>query len=702
MCANNMSAEAITLNIPPETLFKDAKASRFQFRRTCLNRAFWISGMLFVLPVCALIYFVSTDLNARIEGTEKERIGIEYLVPLLDLERSLQAYRAWTSVPGRGATRGPDPGFTIPIDEALQAVSAADKRLGGMLGVDQLWRQTEADWRRIMSGLVGMDSAERQVATGALLKRIAVLTRDVADRSHLTIDPDPDIYYLQEILTRNIPAAVRGITEARSSGLMSMLAEQLQESSERATAVDASFRPTVRSTAKAAHASLIDLATLAPTDPPVAGSAAVLPADAVALNGAGVDSGARSEAIVGALDSLLALARASAAALNESLAARMTDLRATLWARLALAAGFCFLAILALGALCRAQRLAAAERDGEAQRVVFENKRSQQAILLLMNELGEVASGNLAARATVSAEITGAIADSINVTIEALRDLVQGIDKASAQVKASTERGRAIANVLAVSTTDQSEQIKQTAASVQTMAQSITEVSENASRCADVAMLSLNAANGGAEAVRSTIANMDEIRAQIGETAKRIKRLGESSQEIGDIVSLIDNITEQTNVLALNAAIQAAAAGEAGRGFTIVAEEVQRLAERSTKATKEIAARVKSIQADTTDAVVAMEQSTNRVVEGTKLSVAVNQALLDIQNVTPRLANLVQSISVATQKQTEIAEQVSFGMTQILEVTDKTTAGAAQIVTSVIKLGETARTLRGSVARFRL
>jgi len=380
----------------------------------------------------------------------------------------------------------------------------------------------------------------------------------------------------------------------------------------------------------------------------------------------------------------------------------MIDLRATLWMRLALAAGFCFLAILALGAQSRAQRRAAAERDREAKRVVFENQRSQQAILLLMNELGEVANGNLTARATVSAEITGAIADSINVTIEALRDLVQGIDKASAQVKASTERGRAIANVLAVSTTDQSEQIKQTAASVQTMAQSITEVSENASRCADVAMLSLNAAKGGAEAVRSTIANMDEIRAQIQETAKRIKRLGESSQEIGDIVSLIDNITEQTNVLALNAAIQAAAAGEAGRGFTIVAEEVQRLAERSTKATQEIAARVKRIQVDATDAVVAMEQSTHQVVEGTKLSVAVNQALLDIQNVTPRLANLVQSISVATQEQTEIAEQVSFGMTQILGVTDKTTAGAAQIVTSVIKLGETARTLRGSVARFRL
>ena len=697
-----MSAEAITLSLPPETECEDAKASHFQFRRSHLNRAYWISGTLLVLPVCALMYLVSTDLNARIDLAGKERMGIEYLVPLLDLERSLQAYRAWMAVPGRGGTRGSDSEFTKPIDEARQAASAADKRLGAMLGVGQLWRQTEADWRRIMSGPVGMDSAERQVATGALLKLIAALIRDVADRSHLTIDPDPDTYYLREILTRNIPTAVCGITDAWNSGVISMLAEQLQDSVKRATGVDGSFRPTVRSTAEAAHVSLIDLAAFAPMDPPVSGSAAVLPGDAVAVNGVGVDSGARSDAIVGALDSLLALARASAAALNESLVARMTDLRATLWTRLALAAGFCFLALLALGALSRAQRRAAAERDREAQRVVFENKRSQQAILLLMNELGEVASGNLAARATVSAEITGAIADSINVTIEALRDLVQGIDKASAQVKVSTERGRAIANVLAVSTTDQSEQIKQTAASVQTMAQSITEVSENASRCADVAMLSLNAANGGAEAVRSTIANMDEIRAQIQETAKRIKRLGESSQEIGDIVSLIENITEQTNVLALNAAIQAAAAGEAGRGFTIVAEEVQRLAERSTKATKEIAARVKSIQADTTDAVVAMEQSTSQVVEGTKLSVAVNQALLDIQNVTPRLANLVQSISVATQKQTEIAEQVSFGMTQILEVTDKTTAGAAQIVTSVIKLGDTARNLRGSVARFRL
>ncbi len=697
-----MSADAITLSLPPETKCEDSKASRLPFRRTRLYRPYWITGMLFVLPVCAMIYLVSTDLNARIDLAAKERMGIDYLVPLLELERSLQAYRAWMAVPGRGGTRGSDRELTKPIDEARQAASAADKRLGAILGVGRLWRQSEADLRRTMSGLVGMDTAERQVATGTLLKRIAALIRDVADRSHLTIDPDPDTYYLQEILTRNIPAVVCGITEAWNSGVIAMLAEQLQDSVKRSTGVDGLFRPTVRSTAKAAHVSLIELATFAPMDPPISASAAVLPGDAVAVNETGVNSGSRSDAIVGALDSLLALARASAAALNESLVARMTDLRATLWTHLALAAGFCFVAIVALGALSRGRRRAMAERDREAQRAAFENKRSQQAILLLMNELGEVASGNLAARATVSAEITGAIADSINVTIEALRDLVQSIDKASAQVKASTERGRAIANVLAVSTTDQSEQIKQTAASVQTMAQSITEVSENASRCADVAMLSLDAANGGAEAVRSTIANMDEIRAHIQETAKRIKRLGESSQEIGDIVSLIDNITEQTNVLALNAAIQAAAAGEAGRGFTIVAEEVQRLAERSTKATKEIAARVKSIQADTTDAVVAMEQSTHQVVEGTKLSVAANQALLDIQNVTPRLANLVQSISVATQKQTEIAEQVSLGMTQILEVTDKTTAGAAQIVTSVIKLGETARTLRGSVARFRL
>jgi twitching motility protein PilJ len=211
--------------------------------------------------------------------------------------------------------------------------------------------------------------------------------------------------------------------------------------------------------------------------------------------------------------------------------------------------------------------------------------------------------------------------------------VVTGIDTAAKQVTGATDEARVVASGLASSARAQSTRIKDVATAVQLMTRSITELSETATRSADVAKHALDAAETGAQAVHSSITNMESIRAQIQETSKRIKRLGESSQEIGEIVDLISDITEQTNVLALNAAIQAAAAGEAGRGFTLVAEEVQRLAERSATATNEIAALVKTIQSDTQDATAAMEQSTQRVVEGTSLSDSAGSALIDIERV---------------------------------------------------------------------
>ena len=175
--------------------------------------------------------------------------------------------------------------------------------------------------------------------------------------------------------------------------------------------------------------------------------------------------------------------------------------------------------------------------------------------------------------------------------------------------------------------------------------------------------------------MQDSIKGMNEIRGQIQETSKRIKRLGESSQEIGEIVELISDITEQTNVLALNAAIQAASAGEAGRGFTVVAEEVQRLAERSAEATKQIAAIVKTIQTDTQDAVSAMEQSTMGVVEGAKLSDAAGQALSEIGQVSRNLAGLIEGISSSTQEQADSATRVAQLMQEILRITEQTTVG---------------------------
>jgi twitching motility protein PilJ len=331
-----------------------------------------------------------------------------------------------------------------------------------------------------------------------------------------------------------------------------------------------------------------------------------------------------------------------------------------------------------------------------------ENKRNQEAILRLLNEMGNLADGDLTVQASVTEDVTGAIADSINFTIEELRTLVKGINSATDQVAKATQDTQAISNRLYEASQRQNREIQQASASVLQMAQSINEVSQSAGQSARVAQQSLAAAEKGAQSVQNQIAGMHEIRAQIQDTSKRIKRLGESSLEIGDIVELIADITEQTNILALNAAIQAASAGEAGRGFTVVAEEVQRLAERSAEATKQIDAIVKTIQADTQDAVAAMEKSTVGVVEGTKLSDTAGGALDEIRRVSRELAELIGAISTQTQKQSASVSDVTRGMQGILQITEETTEGTKQTNVSIGQLTKLAAELRSSVAGFKV
>ena len=330
------------------------------------------------------------------------------------------------------------------------------------------------------------------------------------------------------------------------------------------------------------------------------------------------------------------------------------------------------------------------------------NRKDQDAILRLMNELGDLADGDLTITATVSEDITGAIADSINYTVEELRVLVGRINDAANQVTSATESAQQTSYKLLEAAKRQSQTIRETGSSVLSMARSMIEVSKEADQSAEVARSSLQAAEKGTTAVHDSIGSMNEIRGQIQETSKRIKRLGESSQEIGEIVELISDITEQTNVLALNAAIQAASAGEAGRGFTVVAEEVQRLAERSAEATKQISAIVKTIQTDTQGAVSAMEESTRGVVEGAKLSDAAGQALTEIGDVSQSLAELIQNISTATRKQAEAATSVAGRMQDILQVTEQTTSGTQKTALAVGELSTLAMELKGSVAGFKV
>jgi twitching motility protein PilJ len=330
------------------------------------------------------------------------------------------------------------------------------------------------------------------------------------------------------------------------------------------------------------------------------------------------------------------------------------------------------------------------------------NEKNQTAILRLMNELQVVADGDLTVQATVSEDMTGAIADSVNYTVEELRTLVGRINVTAEGVSVATGRARETTTMLLKLSEQQSSEIQVTGDRVLSMADNITEVSNRADSSSNVAQRALSASLTGQKAVQASLQGMNGIRDQIQDTAKRIKRLGESSQQISEIVDLIGDITEQTNVLALNAAIQAASAGEAGRGFTVVAEEVQRLAERSGEATKQIAALVRTIQTDTQDAVSAMERSTQGVVEGAKLADAAGVAITDISKVSQELAEIILDIARTTRGQADQAQIVATAIKEILSITERTTAGTRETSQSTEELAKLALELKQSVARFKV
>lgn len=445
-----------------------------------------------------------------------------------------------------------------------------------------------------------------------------------------------------------------------------------------------------------AVAAKYELAVLPAADPDVQAAAKFLESyrNSIGILAAQVPKLAKAKiaarAVLAASDGLLKEAQLLVDAYQGSMKTRISGVIAPV------AAGFVLLLLL----------LISKEYIGELHRraevVEYTNSRNQSAILRLMNELGDLADGDLTVRATVSEDITGAIADSLNYTTEEFRKLVARITAAAEQMGQATKDAEAISSGLLDAAQTQAREIQGAGEAVQLMAQSIKEVDSSAARSADVARLTLAATEQGARAVRNTISGMDDIREQIQETSKRIKRLGESSQEIGEIVDLISDITEQTNVLALNAAIQAASAGEAGRGFSVVAEEVQRLAERSAEATKQIGALVKTIQGDTLDAVAAMEKSTLGVVEGAKLSDEAGQSLREIERVSNELATLINSISTSTQVQTDMASEVANVMQDILKITVQTTEGTRLTANSIAQLTSLASDLRGSVAGFKL
>jgi twitching motility protein PilJ len=329
-----------------------------------------------------------------------------------------------------------------------------------------------------------------------------------------------------------------------------------------------------------------------------------------------------------------------------------------------------------------------------------QNEQNQQAILRLLDELSSLADGNLTVHATVTDDITGAIADSINYAIGALRDLVATVNSSSILVDAAAKQTEAASQQLVRSSETQTKHATAASESIGQVVSAIEEVSGNAERCSDVAHHSVDVAHKGGEAVRRTIDGMNTIRETIQDTSKRIKRLGESSQEIGNIVALIEEIAEQTNILALNASIEASRAGEAGRGFAVVADEVQKLAERSSNATKQIEVLVSTIQSDTNEAVVAMERSTTDVVGGSLLAENAGAALVEIEQVSHQIASLVQNISTSSKGQTEVVARIASNIAVLREISSKALEYTASTLSAISKLSQLASELRKTVSGF--
>lgn len=360
------------------------------------------------------------------------------------------------------------------------------------------------------------------------------------------------------------------------------------------------------------------------------------------------------------------------------------------------------LGLLALASIILIGLVMVRETNRQLRETAEKNERNQNAIMRLLDEIEDLADGDLTVTASVTEDFTGTIADSINYSVDQLRDLVATINLTAGQVAAAVQETQATAMHLAQASEHQAQQISEASTAISDMAQSIDQVSANAAESSAVAERSVEIANKGNEVVHNTIHGMDNIREQIQDTAKRIKRLGESSQEIGDIVSLIDDIADQTNILALNAAIQASMAGDAGRGFAVVADEVQRLAERSSAATRQIETLVRAIQTDTNEAVISMEQTTTEVVRGARLAQDAGVALEEIEGVSKTLAALIQSISNAAQQQTSSAGQISLTMNVIQQITSQTSSGSTATAESIGNLAKMASQLRRSVSGFTL
>jgi methyl-accepting chemotaxis protein len=678
-----------------------------------VQQSFGLVGVLFLLPISLLLYYFVSELNNSVAFSAKERVGVVYTTPLLSLVRGVPEHQrfAAASLTGQTAVAGNLNAVGEQIDKSMSEVDAIIASQGDSLGLGTQWKSIRSQWQNLRAALPSMSIDQSMAAHNTLVSAINTYVLDVADKSNVTLDPDVDSYYLGATTTVLLPSLVDGLARLRATAMAfesgapiseqertgwNQLAQGGLEKSVQQTA-DALSRTFAANTDVQKNMET-NLRSLVREVSEIAKDArdTDLSAGPLGLTGSWTE---RTDKLFKTTDAVTA---AAAADLDRLLVNRVDRMQKRLYVNAGISIAVAALAIAILIVLARASARNARERETQATQIREENTRNQAAIMRLLDDMGSLADGDLTVKAKVTEDITGAIADSVNYTVGELRSLVNRVNEASTEVTEKSSGAEKLSVQLRDAAQRQAEDIRQASTLVLGVAASVKNVSVKATDSAKVAAESLSAAEEGGAAVENSIKGMNEMRENIQETSKRIKRLGESSQEIGEIVELISDITDQTNVLALNAAIQAAAAGEAGRGFAVVAEEVQNLAERSADATKQIGTLVKTIQRDTQDAVSAMERSTVGVVEGAKLADIAGESLRKIREVSNGLARITDEIFGATKEQSVVAENVANTMKMILDVTDLNTAGTTQVTESVAQLAGLATELKRSVSGFKI
>jgi twitching motility protein PilJ len=712
-----------------------------------------ITGTL-LIPILVLALLLTQNVNEQEVFIEKELAGLEYLEPLARIERLVPQHRGQSAAVHAGDTTQRDAlaATQRELDEALKAVEPIDAKHGRTLKTTEKWKALQNTWVDLKAAGPTLTAEQSYARHTELMAKVLELAGIVGDESNLIYDPVNISYALQDSIVYRIPTHMEYVAQARALAVKAAAQKSIKpeertrlivlkgkiESSRDLVKTNVDLiaekgSPETRgrverhyaAAATATEAFLVYLDKHFIESPQVTADVRETWNIGTAATDAYLGSNGAYEASVPALRDILVArldghkrtqAYAIAAIVLGTLLSlaiiylvlrginrQVKGLQAT-FARIGMGDFTARTPVTSGDELGQVATALNATLDNTLTLIQSREERDtiQASIMRLLEEVSGVADGDLTTEVAVDAEVMGAVADSFNYMIGQLRLIIGNVQKATKQVTSTAADVSRSAEQLARGSESQAAQIVLTSTAVEEMAASVRHVSENAGVSADVARQALDSARQGNAAVRNTMAGMDRIRDQVQETAKRIKRLGESTQEIGQIIQLIDDIADRTSILALNASIQAAMAGEAGRGFAVVAEEVERLADRSTDATKKIGTLVKTIQSETTEAVAAMEKGIQEVVDGSRLASQAGQALGEIESVSHRLSDLIQSISQASAQQAHASQGVAKSMAEISEVTQQTAQGTKQAASAVNGLARLAQELRGSVSRFKL